>query len=122
MEVTIAVLGQTKLSWASLLHIRWLSTDAERLIRRKPEGAAHVARMQQFIALDRRILREDIARLPDVLVFDRHDRDWEAWTRQDAETAAIIDAHYRRSTVTDGGLYSVYSRSQGAPAAAIPPK
>jgi hypothetical protein len=110
MEVSIGLLGQTSLHWASRLHLRWITQDSEQILAQQGPDQHSTIALVSAIAFDRRILAEDIIKLPDILVFDRYERDWEAWARQDPVIARTLDQSYAAAGTFDGGLYQLYRR------------
>jgi hypothetical protein len=110
MEVSIGILGQTELRWASRAHLRWITVDAEQILA-KGASAQEAARLEAAIEGDRRLLRDDILKLPDVIVFDSDGRSWEVWARKDPDIAAALARNYSLTGKADGGLYAIYRKN-----------
>jgi uncharacterized membrane protein len=108
MEATIGVLRQTKLKWASRLHLRWITVDAETVITNGVDSD-HRRKLEAYIAQDRTILAEDLTRKPSFIVFDQYGRDWEVWARADSSISTLLDSAYAPAAKTDNGRYTIYA-------------
>lgn len=81
-------------SWAGTYSSRWITVNAGRLLARHPDAETR-ARLESWLAYDRRITNHDLAtRRPDIVLVGIGGRDWRKWIAADTETARLM-ADYR---------------------------
>ena len=93
--------------WVGSVCSQWISAGALALEKRGGLSPAQRAKLDAYMAFDRRLLTGDIVHgRPDVILIESRSFDWAAWAKADPALAAALDAYAPVKTVQGVTLWA----------------
>ena len=89
-------------TWVGTVSFLWITAGGQWRRTHENLAPATAARIDDYLALDRRLLIGDIRRArPDIILVQKGPADWEAWARADPQIAELLKSYSEVVTINN---------------------